>query len=81
MTPDKISQLFSIRCLGKGETVSTFDCGDKDLNDFILHEAVGYRQAHLAVTYLMSLSQKIRDGSSAFSALPTTVCSFHISIS
>ena len=53
MTPDKISQLFSIRCLGKGETVSTFDCGDEDLNDFILHEAAGYRQAHLAVTYVI----------------------------
>lgn len=35
------------------EYVSTFDCGDEDLNDFILNEAPLYRDALLAVTYVV----------------------------
>jgi GNAT superfamily N-acetyltransferase len=30
----------------------SFDCGDSDLNDFILNEAWNYRKALLAVTYV-----------------------------
>ena len=39
--------------LGKGETVKEFDCGDADLNDFVLHESVLYRKEKLAVTYVL----------------------------
>ena len=34
------------------ETVKSFDCGDADLNDFILNEAGPYSEALLAVTYV-----------------------------
>lgn len=37
--------------LGENESVPSFDCGDEDLNDFILHEAIAYRKALLAVSY------------------------------
>lgn len=42
-----------IRKLGKEEIVKSFDCGDADLNDFILHESQHYRKALLAVSYIL----------------------------
>ena len=44
---------YNIRKLRLGEKVESFDCGDTDLNDFILVEAPYYREALLAVTYVM----------------------------
>ena len=35
------------------DTVKSFDCGDEDLNDFILHESPLYRKEKLAVTYVL----------------------------
>lgn len=43
---------YIIRKLKAGEQVKSFDCGDADLNDFILHESKPYREAMLAVTYV-----------------------------
>ena len=43
---------YQIRRLKEGEVVEAFDCGDEDLNDFILNEAMLYRKAMLAVTYI-----------------------------
>ena len=42
---------YSIRKLDIGEYIQKFDCGDDDLNDFILNEAPLYRKSLLAVTY------------------------------
>lgn len=42
-----------VRKLGKEEIVESFDCGDTDLNDFILHESLHYRKALLAVSYVL----------------------------
>lgn len=53
MTTDEIVQRYQIRRLGKGERVVAFDCGDDDLNDFILNESAKYRQTRLAVTYII----------------------------
>ena len=39
--------------LEEGETVKSFDCGDADLNDFILNECPLYRKEKLAVTYVL----------------------------
>jgi len=44
---------YNVRKLQLGETIETFDCGDTDLNDFIINEAHHYRKALLAVTYVM----------------------------
>ena len=43
---------YKIRKLEINEKVKSFDCGDADLNDFILNESGFYRQALLAVTYV-----------------------------
>lgn len=46
------NELF-VRKLNEDESVSSFDCGDDDLNDFILNDVRAYRYAKLAVTYVM----------------------------
>ena len=43
---------YKIRKLGINEKVKSFDCGDADLNDFILNASTFYREALLAVTYV-----------------------------
>jgi hypothetical protein len=37
------------------KNVATFDCGDIDLNNFLLNDAVKYQQARLSVTHLLTL--------------------------
>ena len=44
---------YKIRKLGINEKVKSFDCGDADLNDFILNASTLYREALLAVTYYL----------------------------
>ena len=39
--------------LEEQDCVKSFDCGDDDLNDFILHESPLYRKEKLAVTYVL----------------------------
>ena len=51
MSEDFYSQ-YQIRRLKAEEKFATFNCGDDDLNDFILNEAAPYRKAMLAVTYV-----------------------------
>ena len=43
---------YKIRRLQQGEKIESFDCGDADLNDFIINEAHHYRNALIAVTYV-----------------------------
>lgn len=45
--------LFKIGRLNPQKPILSFDCGDEDLNDFILTEASAYQEALLAVTYLV----------------------------
>lgn len=54
---DHISSVYNIRRLRKKESIESFDCGDADLNDFILQESILYRQALLAVSYVMESKQ------------------------
>jgi GNAT superfamily N-acetyltransferase len=49
----EIQKNFRIRKLSKRDTVESFDCGDEDLNDFILHESVLYHHSRLAVSYVI----------------------------
>lgn len=44
---------YEIRKLLKNETVKSFDCGDDDLNDFIMNRANEYDKTKLAVTYIL----------------------------
>ncbi|GHU61130.1 hypothetical protein FACS1894123_00020 [Bacteroidia bacterium] len=39
--------------------VSSFDCGDMDLNDFLLNDAKNYLKAMLAITYLVKIEGEI----------------------
>ena len=42
-----------VRKLNPDERVTSFDCGDEDLNSFILEEAPLYRKVLLAMTYVV----------------------------
>ncbi|MDO4181319.1 MAG: GNAT family N-acetyltransferase [Bacteroidales bacterium] len=53
MTREEIYANFEVRKLAANETVKSFDCGDDDLNDFILNDSPLYRKALLAVSYVM----------------------------
>ncbi|MCD7924737.1 MAG: GNAT family N-acetyltransferase [Bacteroides sp.] len=64
---DYLSSTYSIRRLRRKEAVESFDCGDADLNDFILKESMLYRQALLAVSYVMENKQDSSDVSAYFS--------------
>ena len=48
----EIKNRYEVRKLSADEQVKSFNCGDADLNDFILNEAAPYRKAMLAVTYV-----------------------------
>lgn len=48
----EIKSRFEVRKLSADEPIRSFNCGDADLNDFLLNEATLYRKALLAVTYV-----------------------------
>jgi len=52
-TLDIINQPLVVTKLEEAETVKSFNCGDADLNDFILCESPFYLREKLAVTYVM----------------------------
>ena len=43
---------YEVRKLLENETIKSFDCGDEDLNDFIMNRANDYHKAMLSVTYV-----------------------------
>jgi hypothetical protein len=49
MTQQDILAQYRIYKLGKNEQVKSFDCGDADLNDFIIKDSSLYRDEKLAV--------------------------------
>lgn len=53
MTLDSFFASFVVRKLRDNECVSGFNCGDDDLNDFIINDASVYKSAMLAVTYVV----------------------------
>lgn len=53
MNAEDILSDFEIRKLNRGQQVSTFDCGDEDLNDFIINDAPLYSKSLLSTTYIL----------------------------
>jgi hypothetical protein len=53
MTYNDILTNYTIRKLNEDEKITSFDCGDEDLNDFILNESHLYRKELLAVSYVL----------------------------
>lgn len=53
MLTDEILAGYKIRKLGLHDNIEQFDCGDEDLNDFIINDAPLYRKTLLAVTYVL----------------------------
>ena len=63
----EIKNRYEVRKLSADEQVKSFNCGDADLNDFILNEAAPYRKAMLAVTYVFE--DKVTKQAAAFFSL------------
>ena len=53
MIDEKFLSGYAIRKLEDGEHISLFDCGDEDLNDFLINDAPLYNKALLAKTYIL----------------------------
>ena len=49
----------SINQLEETEHIESFNCGDSDLNDFILSESQLYQVALLAVTYVAKIENRV----------------------
>lgn len=49
---------FRLVRLTKNHNILPFDCGDSDLNDFLLNDAILYSAQLLAVTYLLETDQE-----------------------
>ena len=47
------------RQLEEGETVKSFNCGDAELNDFILNRAADYRKSLLSVSYVFEAENSL----------------------
>ena len=45
---------YTVHRMDEQDTVAAFDCGDEDLNGFILTDAPLYRKEKLSVTYIVS---------------------------
>ena len=50
MNRQLIEEAYEMHKLNISEKIKSFDCGDTDLNDFILNES--FREALLAVSYV-----------------------------
>lgn len=55
MTREEFYECCRVRRLNIGDVIADFDCSDEDLNDFLINEANLYRNALLAVTYIVEL--------------------------
>lgn len=53
MQAEEILANYKIRKLEIDDCVKNFDCGDEDLNDFIINDAPLYRKSLLAITYVL----------------------------
>ena len=53
MTTTEFQDLYQWYVLKPTEYVENFDCGDKDLNNFIVNEASDYTRSLLSVTYVV----------------------------
>lgn len=67
LTEKTFQETYEVRRLKKKETIKSFNCGDTDLNDFILNESHHYRKALLAVSYVVENKQDNHRVSAYFS--------------
>ncbi|MEY8721758.1 GNAT family N-acetyltransferase [Bacteroides stercorirosoris] len=67
LTEKTFQETYEVRRLKKKETIKSFNCGDTDLNDFILNESHHYRKALLAVSYVVENKQDNHRASAYFS--------------
>lgn len=50
---EAFKQLYKVKRLESTDKIESFDCGDNDLNDFILNQSSLFRTEKLAVSYVL----------------------------
>lgn len=58
ITKENFARDFNKQILQEGNSINTFNCGDDDLNNFIIHESANYSKARISVTYTISDKEK-----------------------
>ena len=66
-TNETLEKKFFIEQLDDSDRVESFDCGDADLNNFILNEASLYNKERLAVNYVLKANENEKEIAAFFS--------------
>lgn len=66
-TNETIEKKFYIEQLNDSDRVMSFDCGDADLNDFILNQAQLFYKEKLAVNYVLKANENEKEIAAFFS--------------
>lgn len=64
---EALKQLYQIKRLENTDKIESFDCGDDDLNDFILNQSSFFKTEKLAVSYTLQSRDNPRDVAAFFS--------------
>lgn len=64
---EALKQLYKIKRLDKTDKIESFDCGDAELNDFILNQSSFFRSEKLAVSYTLQSRTNPNDAVAFFS--------------
>ena len=64
---ETFNDLYKIRRLEIGDKIESFDCGDEDLNDFILNQSSLFRADKLAVSYVLKANENENEIAAFFS--------------
>lgn len=66
-TNETLEKKFYIEQLNDSDRVASFDCGDADLNDFILNQAQLFYKEKLAVNYVLKANENEKEIAAFFS--------------
>ena len=66
-TNETLEKKFYIEQLNDSNRVASFDCGDADLNDFILNQAQLFYKEKLAVNYVLKANENEKEIAAFFS--------------
>lgn len=64
---EALKHLYKVKRLDNTEKIESFDCGDADLNDFILNQSSFFRTEKLAVSYVLKDKSNPQDVIAFFS--------------
>ena len=64
---EALKQLYKVKRLENDDKIESFDCGDNDLNEFILNQSSFFRTEKLAISYVLKDKSNPKDVIAFFS--------------